>query len=46
MKRKSKLFLLLLTILLFLAGSAIMLYPYFQGASADASMMHGVQSFS
>ena len=45
MKRKSKLFLLLLTILLFLAGSAIMLYPYFQGASADASMMQGVQSF-
>ena len=45
MRKKSKLLLLLATILLFLAGGTIILYPYFQGASADASMTQGVQSF-
>ena len=45
MKRKGKLFLIFLTLLLFLSGLAIILYPHFQGASVDASIGQDVESF-
>lgn len=45
MKRKSKLFLIFLTLLLFLSGLAVILYPRFQGASVDASIGKNVASF-
>ena len=45
MKRKSKLFLIFLTLLLFLSGLAVILYPRFQGASVDASIGQNVASF-
>lgn len=45
MKRRNRSFLIILTLLLFLIGLAIMLYPHFQGASVDAALKQDVQSF-
>ena len=45
MKRKSKILLIFLMLLLFLAGLGITLYPRFQGASVDASIGQDVESF-
>lgn len=45
MKRKSKLFLIFLTLLLFLSGLTIILFPRFQGTSVDASIGKEVESF-
>ena len=45
MKRKSKILLIFLMLLLFLAGLGITLYPRFQGASVDASIGQDVASF-
>ena len=45
MKGKSKLFLIFLTILLFLAGLAIILYPFFHKMAVDTVLEEDVQSF-
>ena len=45
MKGKSKLFLIFLTILLFLSGLAVILYPSFHKATVDTALGENVQSF-
>ena len=45
MKRKNKALLIILVFLLFLIGLTIMLYPYFQGASADATLEQNAEAF-
>ena len=45
MKGKSKLFLIFLTILLFLSGLAVILYPSYHKATVDTALGEDVQSF-